>query len=215
MLVSFEKSFLFIHVPKTGGTSMRAVLQRHAHKPQLRPANRYLERLGISVNHLLGSYKDYRFRTHERADIVAKRLPNDVFDRLFKFGFVRNPWDLLPSLYRFILKNEKHKRHGIVSKMQFGEFVEYAAAKNIANQRRLIATPAGEPLLDFVGRFERLAEDYQFVSDQIGLQIPLPHLNRTESRSLSDYYDDQSINRVQQAYRGDLEAFGYPERPDA
>jgi len=214
MLVSFEKSFLFIHVPKTGGTSMRAVLQRHAHKPQARPANQWLERFGISVNHLLGNYKDYRFRTHERIDVVAKRMPNDVFDRLFKFGFVRNPWDLLPSLYRFILKNKAHKRHGIVSKMRFGEFIEYAAAKNIADQKRLIAASNGEHLLDFVGRFERLAEDYQFVSQQIGLKLSLPHLNRTEGKSLSEYYDAQSIRTVQKAYRGDLDAFDYPPRPD-
>jgi hypothetical protein len=214
MLVSYEKRFLFIHVPKTGGTSMRAVLQKHSHQPDARPANRCLKTFGISVNHLLGNYQDYQFRTHERASVVARRLPADVFDELFKFGFVRNPWDLLPSLYKFIRKNKKHKRHRVVSGMSFPEFVAFASLKRIANQSRLISGRDGRILLDFVGKFERLADDYRIVADRLGLDVQLPHLNRTKQSDFAEYYDAATIERVRRAFRADIESFGYPTRPD-
>lgn len=214
MLVSYEKNFLFIHVPKTGGTSMRAVLQQHAHQPEQRPTNRCLEKLGISVNHLLGDYRDYRFRTHERICVVASRLPHGVFDRLFKFGFVRNPWDLLPSMYKFIRKNEQHKRHRVVSKMSFPEFVSFAASKRIAKQKRLIAARDGTILLDFVGKFERLNEDYRVIADRLGLDVRLPHLNRTKQSDYVDFYNESTIEGVRKTFRDDIEAFGYPDRPD-
>ncbi len=70
-------------------------------------------------------------------------------------------------------------------------------------------------MLDFVGRFERLADDYQIISERLGLQIQLPHLNRTEPTSLADYYDAESIKRLQRTFQIDLETFGYASHPDS
>ncbi|MCA9216817.1 MAG: sulfotransferase family 2 domain-containing protein [Planctomycetales bacterium] len=212
MLISFEKRFLFVHVPKTGGTSMRAVLQKHA-DPQDSAVNRLLESVGISVNHFLGSYRSYRFRTHERLAVVNRRLPNPVFAELFKFGFVRDPWELLPSMYRFIRKTPHHKRHRAVSQMCFPTFIEFAIAKKLANQKRLIANSRGEILLDFVGKFERLEADFARVREKLGIRRGLPHLNGTKQKTVAAYYDSATVRRIQSAFADDIETFGYATEP--
>jgi len=64
--------------------------------------------------------------------------------------------------------------------------------------------------LDFVGRFERLQEDYDYVCDQIGKErTPLPHIHQSDRRHYSYYYDDYLRDQVAEKYAVDIKDYGY------
>ena len=209
MIISYERNFLFVHVPKTGGTSIRHALKRYEHDASRYLVNRCLSTCGIGVNYLSRDYCKNRFRAHESASRVAATLPDDVFARLFKFAFVRNPWDILVSMYKFILKTKAHKRHRLVRKMEFAEFVEYAVSKRICDQSRLLTDDQGILLVDYVGRFESFSSDYARIASTIGVSPDIAHLNRTNSTGFQDFYDRKLRSRVETAYRNDIDLFQY------
>ena len=119
MLISYDRRFLFVHVPKTGGSSVRVALGRYAHDATQYRVNQLARRLGIRLNHLALDHRKRYFRTHERASVIKRCLPTELFDAFFKFAFVRNPWSLLVSQYKFIRQNASHRRHRVVRSMSF------------------------------------------------------------------------------------------------
>ena len=64
-------------------------------------------------------------------------------------------------------------------------------------------------MVDFVGRHENLAEDFQKVCRIVGIQEELPHENQTEHRQYRHYYTAEARALVERIYREDLDRFGY------
>ena len=213
MLVSFDHNFLFVHIPKTGGTSIRNALAPFAVEPLSYRHNRVLTRFGINTNVLLGNYQSYRYRKHAEISTPYRCIPSDVFDGLFKFSFVRNPWDLLVSNYSYILNHSDHKRYQRVSKLTFPEFVEFAAGKGIGFQKRSISDASGNLLVDRVGYFESMKSDFDEMTDRLMIVAELPHLNHVPRADYRDFYDAKTRDRVAEIYRDDIEAFEYEFQP--
>ena len=161
---------------------------------------------------------------------------NDVLARgyreHFKFAFVRNPWDRLVSCYAqkvaFVPKDPRFKPANLNPPgqdrfypfMPFAEFVEavHATPDEEANihfrsQHAVVCDPRGEIMADFVGRFERLREDFVHVAAGIGAPgLELPHRLKSEARESSpytDFYDERLKRLVGVRYEQDIETFGY------
>jgi hypothetical protein len=209
MLISYSHHFLFIHVPKTGGLSVAEALRSYAHSSDGYWMNRLLERIGIHVNHY-APYRHKRFRTHTAAVEFQRELPAAVFRDLFKFAFVRNPWDLMVSYYHYLVTNPHHHAHQRTKRLGgFDRWLEFELRRDKRLQSRLLSDRQGRLLVDFVGRYETLAEDFAHVCRQVGVSASLPHINRTAHRDYRMYYSDAEIELVAQAFQADIETFGY------
>ena len=98
MLLSHRYNFLFVHIAKTGGTSVRDALDRlRWQDPKYYPMW-LCSRLSALFNHELAC----KLPRHAKAIAAQEMLPRELYQRLFKFAFVRNPWDLQVSSYHHL-----------------------------------------------------------------------------------------------------------------
>lgn len=211
MLISHTKKFIFIHNYKVAGTSIREVFKNYDCKSFLR--SNFKTKLFI----ILGKYpKIYSsdFFWHITAEELKKKIQKDVYNSYYKFGFVRNPWDYQVSLYNYILNRPSHKDYDIIKKMSdFDEYINWRVESSLHLQKNFFYEE-GKCSVDFIGKFENLHEDIAKISQAIGTQIKaVPHKNAGTDRKLKyfEYYSEMSFNLVKDAFREDVELFGYGE----
>jgi hypothetical protein len=64
--------------------------------------------------------------------------------------------------------------------------------------------------LDYIMRFENLADDFRAVCTAIGISPPtLPQHNRSSREHYSKYYDDELREFVRKRFAAEIERFGY------
>ena len=221
MILSHKHRFIFVKVPKTASTSIEVALSRVCEpndivtpisEEDLRadaPPRNYI-RADLQGTRLLRS--DGRldpdpkvdFFNHMRLDTLMSYVSSDVFEKYFKFGFVRNPWDRIVSLYHWSLVTES-----ICRKASFADFVRSKPhAPSVWGQLSVDRKLA----LDFVGRYEHLEQDFESALRMLNLpSIPLIHVKAgiRPPRPYRDYYDDELREFVAMSCRREIETFGY------
>ncbi len=210
-MISHQYKCIFIEVPKTGSTSIRAILGK-AIQPHL---NLWETKL------LMERYWMVRRGRKDRwMESLYLALPKESrlergrqqFASYFKFGFVRNPWDRVVSLYE---RKEALELRNKMSFEQFVEWIEYSSATCIHSsphryQLDWFVDPNGVVLADFIGRFEHLAEDWASVAKKLGLNEKLPHSRpNPRARHYSEYYNARTRSIIEEKFKVDIERFGY------
>ena len=211
MLLSRRHGFLFVHVPKAAGTSMERALAKACEPtpnrgPLQRPIVRALRRTPLARP--LGLWRD--LPGHSRASELRRALPPEIWDASFKFAFVRHPLDRLVSQYWFLLQSPDHRRHGRVAALgSFSAFVRYEAGRGRFTQLDHLESEDGAPLLDFVGRFERLEQDWSAVERRLGLEAPLPRANASRHAPWREHYDDATLALALDVWGAEIERLEY------
>ena len=141
----------------------------------------------------------------------------------FKFCFVRNPWDKLVSFYcdKLNINNPSHrdflKYNGFKVGISFEELVyairdiqDREAERHFKSQYTFVTDQRNNLVVDFVGRFENLEEDFNKICKIAGLPpIALPHRYKSVHDHYSTYYTDETRRVVAERYKKDIEMFGY------
>ncbi len=206
MLLSDSHRFLFVHVSKTGGSSVTQALQPYALKRGRALWLRTLRPLGLPRDH-----RRFRFTKHASLRDAERRIPRAVYATLFKFAFVRNPWDRLVSEYNAVLAKPGHRRHQRVARMGFRAYLLREAPRIVGLQIDMLTDRSGALGVDFVGRFERFDEDLRAVCARIGVTPPavVPHVNAYAHDPYETFYDDETRAIVARTWGRDIDAFGY------
>jgi len=206
MIVSNSKSFLFLHVYKVAGSSIRRALLPYARKRLV---------AGQAVNYVLGQLglprlKNPLYNYHPRIRDVRDVMDRADFDRLYKFTFVRNPWDWQVSLYHYALQSPRHPQYELMHSLGgFDEYLDWRVNKDLKLQSDFVMDEEGRLLVDYCGRFERLNEDFREICATIGIPYKLPFVNQSKRHAYTEYYSDKGRDIVQQAFATDIENFGY------
>ena len=149
------------------------------------------------------------FEGHITSSELIEKIGREKFDSYFSFAFVRNPWDWEVSHYKYILQKRKHPSHQLVQRMKdFSEYVQWRCQNRYRLQNDFL-THGNERVVNFVGRFENLREDFQSICSQVGIQACLAKRNATRPKPYQDFYDARSIELVRKTYRRDIELFQY------
>jgi hypothetical protein len=216
MPISHPLQTIFVHIPKAAGTSIEAVLGMHGDKTDIgvRP---YFNQTP-DPEHLYGGNLQ-----HMTARRLRTVLNDDVrFKGYFKFAVVRNPWDRLVSTCAW--SDQKWTRGVELASAEFERLVcelhaAFRAAKaasrplvlpaHLEPQVSYVADEHGQPLLDFVARYENLAADWEHIRARLGVNAALPVRMRSHHRPYRDYYSDDTRAMVGEIYAEDARAFGY------
>jgi len=211
-MISHKHKCIFVEVPKTGSSSIRALVGSPS-KPHLN-----ICQIRYDLQHYWTNSGGFRNRLMSGAYQLlpeASRMARGrkMFESYFKFGFVRNPWDRVVSLY--------HRREGLELRnvMTFEDFVDwikYSSSTCIhpmphTNQLDWFVDPHGELLVDFIGKFEALSEDWKIVASRLGLPEKLPHRNRNpgEKGHYTEYYSQRTRDLIARKFCVDIERFEY------
>ena len=205
MLLSHSHRFIFIHNYRVAGTSIRKSLDKYVRKPLLR---RIFGAIG--VGNKLTHHKWKTFPAHIKANELKRILPADLYDAFYKFAFVRNPWDWQVSLYHYMLKNKSHRQHRLISAMKsFDEYLVWRVDEGKVLQKDFVTDSKGTMIVDFVGRYENLSEDFLQVCEVLNINASLPHINKSPHRNYRSYYSAETRSLVEENFRADIELFGY------
>jgi hypothetical protein len=207
MLLSYPSGFCFIHIEKAAGSSIQDALQPWAAEKRSR-LRRRLAWLG-PLNRYGGLYRAVQFPEHATAREVQKCLPPEVYASLFKFAFVRNPWDRLVSRYAHLLRSTDRRRSATISRMEnFEDFVNWEIQRG-AFQHTYVTDERGAQIVDFIGYYERLDEDFAKVCARLKIKADLPHANISQHRDYRTYYTPKTRELVAGQFKRDIELFGY------
>lgn len=209
MIISHQRKFIFVHNYKVAGTSIKNSLKAY-NNHGLRDRGRLETLKFIMAGHpwIFSS----QFGVHITAAALKAQLPAKIFNSYFKFGFVRNPWDWQVSLYTFMLKDEQHFQHKLIKSMKdFDEYIDWRVHNDLHFQKDFFYE-GDACLVDFIGKFERLDNDFEKVCRSIRVDATLPHLNKSrDDNAYLKYYSSASAAMVSQAFKTDIELFGYAE----
>ncbi len=214
MLISQKYKFLFVHIAKTGGTSVRASLDRYRWRdPAYYPAF-LCSRISSLMGHRIGA----KIPRHAKAIAAYEMLPREFYDSLFKFAFVRNPWDLQVSSFHHIRRERPYLMQGIEDFETFLRWklnperpYQYHIDTSIELQSDYLIDLHGKVIVDFIGRYEKLDEDFHFVCDRIGVPSPpLAHKRQAKDRSTyHKYYTEETAALVAEHFQADIRMFDY------
>ena len=175
-MISEKYKAIFIHIPKTGGTSIKEILKLHGFKIcNLNPPD------GTDDNKT-GKYK------LGTANRLKRWFTDEKWNSYFKFCFVRNPYTRMVSNYYFLKLNEV---------MSFSQFIKFqpneinnrsSAMRHIIwhselSQSNHIFNKKGIKMVDFIGKLETIQDDFDKICGKIGiLSQKLPHVNKRDDK---------------------------------
>ncbi|WP_297823019.1 sulfotransferase family 2 domain-containing protein [uncultured Paraglaciecola sp.] len=230
-MISHHQKCVFVHIPKNAGQSIEHVfinlleLTWETRAPLLLRRNEHPELGPLRLAHLKAEeYVKYKYMTQEQ------------YEEYFKFAIVRNPWDRLVSFYKYL---------GYKNQMDFKTFVTEEFKNKVFKERYWFVGPQyeyvvdknGKMIVDFIGKFESLQEDFDRACPLMALPATnVPHVNKSSERNkkpqstfgalketfktgtgksfpsfkrYQDYYDDESSQVVIDLYGKDIEMFEY------
>jgi len=188
-MINHKHKFIFTHIPKTGGSSVHYFF------------------INIDRSHVKSVIR------HKTTAQIKAGIEKKVFEDYFKFAYVRNSWDRELSLYTYITQSRHHFFHKEAVKCNdFSTYLKqtYHDKRLAYHQYDWVSDKNGDLLVDFVGRFENLQQDFIIICDKIGIPyIKLPQKNKSNHKHYTEYYDDETRELVAQKYARDIEYFGY------
>ncbi|MGB5819488.1 MAG: sulfotransferase family 2 domain-containing protein [Saonia sp.] len=221
MLISHKKKFVFIHIYKTAGTSVMNVFLPYARLTDRMVFDfKFTSKIVSFIIRLMNWYDDGQkqftgVHKHAPATDIRNLIGEKLYNEYFSFIFVRNPFDLIVSLYFYISQSRVHIDHESVLKMTFSEFVEWYISSKPALQLDFVTDPITKKVIvNYIGRFETLNDDMNFIVQRLGLpsERSLQHRNPSKKRKSKDYksyYDAETRELVASYFQKDLDNFGY------
>jgi hypothetical protein len=198
-MISFQKRFLFVHIPKTAGNSIQSVIRDYSEDElvALRSEQNGVERFGLRN-------PKYKIKKHSTLAEYRAALGEREFGNLYKFTCVRNPWDRMISYYF-----TPTQKAGTWDRKKFRKVI--SRAPSAADYLRLDQgeeDPFGN--VDYIMRFENLASDFRTVCAALDISpTTLPKYNRSNREHYSKYYDDELCELVRERFAAEIERFGY------
>lgn len=199
MIISHSREFIFLKVSKTASSSMEVALFEYL---EPNDANSPVKGAGSVCPNFQVRNKCGK---HVSAEAVRKNLGEKIWDKYFKFCFVRNPWDRVVSCYYH--RNPDCSLTEFVHSDLVSFNLKYRTGRRIYKiGKKFVA--------DKIYRFEDLKEAAIDIEERLNLPKPLvlPHL-KAKSRPPGIHYrevlSDKDRDTIAELYKEEIRKFGY------
>lgn len=185
-----EKKCVFFHIPKTAGISIS--------------------------NSLFGDVK----WGHRSVNFYKSYYGEKVFNSLYKFCFVRNPYDRLFSAYTFLKEggiNNQDLEFTNSYLQEFASFDEFVLKglekEEIMNwvhfkpQYTFVCDENDNIVMDFIGKMENLKADFNTVCKHLNIESELQKLNMSSAKK--NEFSEEVKAMIKLKYQKDFNLF-YP-----
>lgn len=177
---------LYVHIPKTGGTSVRQVVFDHSQACMI----------SVMTEAPGGPLRGGKYSPHQMMSQIRRHLNLDC---LWKFTIIRNPWDRFVSWYANTDKSVK-----------FPVFLDKLLTDGSG---RILQSNYFRPDLtyNYVARLETIEDDWKVISPRLGITAQLPRENRASHLDYHHYYQDcpHLIDKIYELEKPFLEQFNY------
>jgi len=212
-MISHTKKCLFVHIPKTAGTSIEKLLQ----------GDNYTE--GWSSHNKLYEYEN-----------------ENGYDSYYKFTFVRNPWERILSVYNYyreggnekdLFRNPKKIINFAIKKLTTKKVLDFEISKklpkdfdafcdffiknkqdffgrNVLDSQLSFIQINNEIAVDFIGKFESINHDIEVIKTKLNISFDLEHKRKTLKKChYSNYYNDFTKKIIADAFAEEIDFFEY------
>lgn len=215
--MSHKHKCIFIHIPKTAGTSIEKKL---GHFKQLKRGVqdhrtiREMEPIPFGDLAKLTLKGHFALSRNHIKKMIKGQIPisRQQYNTYFKFAFVRNSWSRVFSWYKNVMRDDNHKkRFGVSDKCSFKEFLKnHMDQWELTTQLFWITDKQGQIPMDFIGRFDNLEDDFSHVTDVLGIKDKsLPKLLAGDNQHYSQFYDEEMKDIVYRKYRDEIALFKF------
>ncbi len=212
MIISRGRNYIFVHIPKTGGTSMALALESRAMKDDIMLGD--TPKAVKRRKRLRDMPAAGRLWKHSTLADIEGVVTRAEFEQMFTFALVRNPWDRIVSLYHWLrVQTFDHPMVGLAKENNFAGFLKTPALQNSLIQAPYAAylrDGAGDEHCNLFIRLEHFTQDATPLFDHLGFELTLPLENASDrAQSFQSYYTDDLREIVDQTCAVDIARFGY------
>lgn len=212
MIISRGRRYIFVHIPKTGGTALSLALESRAMKDDILIGDTPKAR--ARRGRIKGVKSAGRLWKHSTLADIAGLVPDDEVAGFFTVALVRNPWDRAVSYYHWLrAQGFAHPAVGLAKSHDFSGFLNHGQTRT-----SLALWPYAAYMRDRTGverassyiRLEHLADDLGPFQTHLGFRLTIPRANESDRlRDWRGYYSDADAALIGAICAEDIARFGY------
>ena len=206
MIISESKKFLFFHIPKTAGKSIRRGLTPFADNTMKTFLSKF--------------YSPTRTHNFLNIDHINQTIALDIYPELkdicqdfFEFVFVRNPYTRVLSMYGQMKKNEQftgvnYNLHQFINELQ--KYNDEAIFPiNFNSQLFWLNNPLTDKIHYF--KMENLSNNWTEISNRLDIIFQLPLINKNPFPTDIKQLSGKQRLSIYNLYKAEFERFDYPK----
>jgi len=212
MIISRGRRYIFVHIPKTGGTAMALALEDRAMADDILIGD--TPKAVKRRSRLKGAQTAGRLWKHSTLANAEGLITRDEMAQMFTFTLVRNPWDRMVSYYRWLQgQSFNHPAVALAKAKGFSGFLN-----DPLTLQTFRAHPYASYMTDGAGqvhanayiRLEHLAEDLAPLERHLGFSLDVPHANASNRpRDWRGFYTEPDAETLADICAVDIAAHGY------
>lgn len=195
MIVSTARSFLYIHIPRTGGSSFTRNYRNYidGNHDGLQFRHGWQHKLHLGGMH--STYMDHK-RHIDNSDFIS-------------FAFVRNPWSWVFSWYTVLNPKEQPSKDGLKRFIKNPNQSHWTLVRK--QQADYICDHRDHVCLDMIFRYERYDLEIKIINETFKM-VPCEQTRLNGSLQGADYrnfYTEETKQLVRELYPRDVKILGY------